>query len=72
MPRWRGVRFRAGKNVARFRLVVGARSANIWEDIMNTRRIATMAVLALAAFTMGAVPAKAVEFPCSTAKLIVP
>ncbi len=39
---------------------------------MNMRRIATTAVLALAAFTMGAVPAKAVEFSCSTAKLIVP
>ncbi len=39
---------------------------------MNMRRIATTAVLALAVFTMGAVPAKAVEFPCGTAKLIVP
>ena len=39
---------------------------------MNMRRMATTAVLAVVAFTMGAVPAKAVELPCRTAKLIVP
>ena len=39
---------------------------------MIMRRIATTAVLAVVAFTMGAVPAKAVELPCRTAKLIVP
>ena len=39
---------------------------------MTLRRIATTAVLAVAAFTMGALPAKAAEMPCSTAKLIVP
>jgi tripartite-type tricarboxylate transporter receptor subunit TctC len=39
---------------------------------MIMRRIAITAVLAVAAFTMGAAPAKAVDLPCSTAKLIVP
>ncbi len=39
---------------------------------MSLRRIATTAVLAVAAFTLAALPAKAAEMPCSTAKLIVP
>jgi tripartite-type tricarboxylate transporter receptor subunit TctC len=39
---------------------------------MNTRRFVTTAVFAAIAFAVAAVPAKAVELPCSTAKLIVP
>ena len=39
---------------------------------MNARRFVTTAIFATVAFAVAAVPAKAVELPCKTAKLIVP
>ena len=45
---------------------------NFREEIVKTRLSLNTFIFVVAALALGAAPAKAVDFPCSTAKLIVP